>query len=103
MKGAKMMLQIVIKLSKEQYDALCMKGVVVLESQLPSFLYALRRGIVLPKGHGRLIDVSNLLTVTDIRSDGSEFTYVSYSEIDDAPTIIEADKEREKNGKKLQT
>lgn len=51
------------------------------------------KGTPLPKGHGDLIDVSNLLTVTDIKSDGSEFTYVSYSEIDDAPTIIEADKE----------
>lgn len=47
----------------------------------------------LPKGHGDLIDVSNLLTVTDIREDGSEFTYVPYSEIEDAPIIIEADKE----------
>ena len=53
---------------------------------------AIKNGTPLPKGHGNLKDVSNLLTVTDIRSDGSEFTYVSYSEIEDAPTIIEADK-----------
>ena len=56
---------------------------------------AIKNGTPLPKGHGNLKDVSNLLTVTDIRSDGSEFTYVSYSEIEDAPTIIEADKESE--------
>ena len=53
---------------------------------------AIINGTPLPKGHGDLKDVSNLLTVTDIRSDGSEFTYVSYSEIEGAPTIIEADK-----------
>lgn len=48
---------------------------------------------ILPKGHGRLIDVSELLTITDIRADGSEFTYVPYSEIEDAPTIVKADKD----------
>ncbi|MCR5201828.1 MAG: hypothetical protein K6D02_01855 [Lachnospiraceae bacterium] len=45
----------------------------------------------LPKGHGDLIDKSDLLTVTDIRADGSEFTYIPYSEIDNAAIIIEAD------------
>ena len=53
---------------------------------------AIKNGTPLPKGHGDLIDVSTLLTVTDITSDGSEFTYVPYSEIEDAPTIIERDK-----------
>lgn len=56
---------------------------------------AVANGTPLPKGHGRLIDASELLTVTDIREDCSEFTYVPYSEIEDAPTIIEADKESE--------
>ena len=54
---------------------------------------AILNGKPLPKGHGKLKDVSSLLTVTDIKSDGSEFTYVPYSEIEDAPTIIGADKE----------
>lgn len=52
-------------------------------------------GTLIPKGHGDLIDKSNLLTVSDIRSDGSEYTFVPYSEIEDAPIIIEANKESE--------
>lgn len=36
---------------------------------------------------GRLIDANDLLTVTDIRADGTEFTYVSYGTIEEAPTV----------------
>ena len=32
----------------------------------------------------RLIDAENLMTVTDIREDGTEITYVPYSEIESA-------------------
>lgn len=35
----------------------------------------------------RLIDADELLTVTDIREDGSEITYVLYDDIENAPTI----------------
>lgn len=51
-------------------------------------------GTPLPKGHGRLIDASSLLTVTDYDGE-NEKTYVLYDEIDKATTIIEADKENE--------
>ena len=37
---------------------------------------------------GRLIDANDLLTVTDIRADGTEFTYVSYLNIEEAPTVL---------------
>ena len=53
----------------------------------------IENGTPLPKGHGDLIDKSDLLTTTDIRADGSEFTYVPYHEIEDVPIIIGADKE----------
>lgn len=52
---------------------------------------AIKYGTPFPKGHGRLIDDSNLMTVTDYDGE-NEKTYVPYSEIEDAPTIIEADK-----------
>jgi hypothetical protein len=51
----------------------------------------IKNGTPLPKGHGKLIDTSELLTVTDIREDGSEVTYVLYNDIENANTIIEAD------------
>lgn len=40
---------------------------------------------------GRLIDAEELMTVTDIREDGTEVTYVPYSEIEDAPTAYDPD------------
>lgn len=40
----------------------------------------------------RLIDAENLMTVTDIREDGTEITYVPYSEIESAPTAYDQDK-----------
>lgn len=50
-------------------------------------------GVELPKGHGDLIDKSELTTVTEIRPDGSEITYVPYSEIEEANVMVKADKE----------
>lgn len=48
-------------------------------------------GTPLPKGHGDLIDRNSLITITDIRIDGTEFTYVPYSEIETAQAIVKAD------------
>ena len=44
---------------------------------------AIRIGTLLPKGHGRLIDADEL------------FIDIEWSDIENAPTIIEADKEGE--------
>ena len=40
----------------------------------------------------KLIDADELSTVTDIREDGTEFTYIPYSEIEEAPTAYDIDK-----------
>lgn len=40
----------------------------------------------------KLIDADELSTVTDIREDGAEFTYIPYSEIEEAPTAYDIDK-----------
>lgn len=40
----------------------------------------------------RLIDADELMTVTDVREDGTEVTYIPYSEIEDAPTAYDPDK-----------
>ncbi len=40
----------------------------------------------------RLIDADELMTVTDVQEDGTEVTYVPYSEIEDAPTAYDPDK-----------
>ena len=50
-------------------------------------------GVELSKGHGDLIDKSELTTVTEIKPDDSECTYVPYSEIENANVVVEAEKE----------
>jgi len=56
---------------------------------------AIRDGTPLPKGHGRLIDVNQIVYEKDCiwESDGC-CTTVSTPDIGATPTIIEADKER---------
>ena len=87
-------MQIVIDIDDKLY-----KRIKYLEPRADTMLDELMRsvqsGTPLPKHHGRLIDASNLLTVTDIREDGTESTYVPYEEIEDALTIVEADAESE--------
>ena len=51
----------------------------------------------------RLIDADELMTVTDVREDGTEVTYVPYSEIEDAPTAYDPDKVVEQLEKRIQT
>lgn len=45
---------------------------------------AIKNGTPLPKGHGRLIDASRLMRVDHI---------ILESQVDNAPTVIDADKE----------
>ena len=55
----------------------------------------LKNGTPLPKGHGRLIDADNVKSHFSDR-DGDEFTaFHFYDAVENAHTIIEADKESE--------
>jgi hypothetical protein len=83
-------MQVVIDISEKDYQTLKKKeefDAMYLNYYEKLIVY----GTPLPKGHGKLIDTSELLTVTDIREDGSEVTYVLYNDIENANTIIEAD------------
>ena len=81
------MKEIVIKLTDH-----CYKRVVDYKENLPvQILEAIRHGVVLPKGHGRIGDLDAL------RCENADFdTYNDYctmfDEIEAAETIIEADK-----------
>ena len=61
-------------------------------SHVGKLIKALRDGIIFPKGHGRLIDVKQIVTEDECiwNSDGSCTTITTY-DIDSTPTIIEAD------------
>ena len=52
---------------------------------------AIAKGIPLPKGHGRLIDADDIALIDEQFYTPSDY-YVAESAINDAPTIIEADK-----------
>lgn len=57
---------------------------------------AIKSGTILPKGHGRLIDADKLESCTVYYAyapRGFEELLMRYADLQDAPTIIEADKE----------
>lgn len=87
------MAEIVIKIPKEQYES----GTLVqyfgcYSKQLDKVIY---EGIVLPKGHGRLID-ADAINIHDVSpAYGMEVYGVTQDDIEYEPTIIEADREAE--------
>ena len=83
-------MQIVIEIPEEMYDWL--NTGFPDEDDAKKLWQVVKNGMVLPKGHGRLIDFD------EINFDRSDFeTYNDYSFmfdlLDDAPIILEADKE----------
>ena len=54
---------------------------------------AIANGIPIPENHGKLIDASQLLTVTECLEDGTERCYVPYEYIEDAPSILDMEGE----------
>ena len=62
-------------------------------------IHAIANGTPLPKGHGRLIDESDLMPDSDYE-DGL-FYAVSIRQINSAPTIIEADKTESENNEDI--
>ena len=96
-------MELVINVSEEDYKTLMNMN----DDRLPSIiarkhLYnALANGTPLPKGHGRLIDADALKETfiepnTYLKGNEKGFWCFMGKEIKNAPTIIEADREREK-------
>lgn len=88
-------MQIVIDISEEAYNAIiAVKDIdEPYESTLDEVVYgAIAKGTPLPKGHGRLIDADALYENTNIcHSDEDGSACVEWRDVNDAPTIIEAD------------
>ncbi len=94
-------MQIVIDIPKVFYEALRKTDMIVSGQRsgktLMSVIYsAVANGTPLPKGHGRLIDADKL-EPRDISPEAwySPMWGFELFDIEDAPTIIEADKESE--------
>ena len=105
--------EVVIKIPKRTYDRVSKRGIIAFGDDAYYIGHAIENGTVLPKGHGELIDKEQLFNIPL----GSEYTlkdatkygnlcaeqqHFSYSTlmmyeladiIEDAPIIIEADKE----------
>ena len=87
-------MQIVIDIDEEQWDWL--RNGFPDEDDGEYAIKAIVNGVPLPKDHGRLIDVDDLEISTGTIDDWSERDFVYLDEIEDAPSIINADKENEK-------
>ena len=64
------------------------------KSLLGQIIKAIKTGTPLPKGHGDLIDSSNLLCINEYDGE-NERIYVPYYEIENAKPIIKADNGKE--------
>ena len=85
-------IEVVIKIPKEDYMSI--KTVIEKGCEIPSFCYYyIASGIVLPKGHGRLKDIDQIINV-GISKGFCDW----YDEMEMADTIVKEDKEVENNG-----
>ena len=89
-------MQIVIDIPQEKYDAIKSNYNTFPAEMKEWGLEAIRNGAPLSKGHGRLIDADKL-EPRDISPESwySPMWGFELDDIEDAPTIIEADKEGE--------
>lgn len=76
--------QIVITLYDDEYNSIKDYG-LILEADRNIFAQAIKNGVPLPKGHGRLIDADELIKD---RVENDNIVIL----VNTAPTIIEADK-----------
>lgn len=81
-------MQIVIDISDDDYN-----NIKNYTGFLAYYEYLIKNGTPLPKGHGDLIDRSELMPDSDY--DDGTFYAVSIGAINGAPTIIEADRSEE--------
>ena len=87
------MIQIVIDIPDKLHRQIITNTYCENESDFDFLSNYIRRGTPLPKGHGRLIDEDTLKEKSFFATAFTEV--VDVLDIDDSPTIIEADKESE--------
>ena len=82
-------IELVIKIPKELYEAYKGRPPMLGDAGMDMIAQSIANGTPLPKGHGRLIDADEL---NKCIVDRITMPYVPINKIQDAPTIIEADK-----------
>ena len=84
--------ELVIKIPEKIYES-------VMDGTYCGTLYQeLKNGTILPKGHGRLIDANRLRSMYSINRANFNTVVGIQKWIDEAPTIIEADRSEEDHG-----
>ena len=78
-------MKLIIDISEEDYEFVKTCG----NPRIHGFK-AIQNGTPLPKGHGRLIDADAL--ENHLKEDSDEWDEYALARVEDAPTIIEADK-----------
>lgn len=96
-------IELVIKIDEEQYEHIkhmTMYEVKDYHALMYDICERIKNGTLLPKGHGRLIDADTLEYTCNSDECGMltgcnhcQYHIITEDEIDDAPTIIGADKE----------
>ena len=92
--------KLIIEIPEEDYNKICKLSTADL-LHMPIFngmaLYGIKTGTLLPKEHGRLIDADGLDVISYQHTSDDFDNGVMWlaEQIDNAPTIIEADKEDE--------
>ena len=89
-------MQTVIDIDDNLYTRLFDNGEIDAVDMLKVYV-AVRKGVVIPKGHGRLIDADDI-KVIELEDSLHIIRHCKGDDVDvyiDAPTIIEADKESE--------
>lgn len=89
-------MKLVIDIPDEKYEVIKSVSYYTFPKEMKEWgLEVIRNGTPLPKNHGRLIDADKLKEVYETTEDAECCQWTLYgvtSEIDDAPTIIKADK-----------
>lgn len=90
--------ELVIKIPEELYELYKGRPPMLGDAGMDMIAQSIANGTPLPKGHGRLIDVSDIewAKFTRETSRYEEVKCVDWDVVENAPTIIEADKEESK-------
>ncbi len=92
-------MQILIDIDEEIYKRILpykdLPIVSNLANDYPEITHAVANGVPLPKGHGRLIDANRLRSMYSINRANFNTVVGIQKWIDEAPTIIEADRSEE--------
>ena len=89
-------MELVIKIPEEMYKWVHDVNKFSNEYGTSDFIDLIKNGTLLPKGHKRLIeDNFNVGPVFDTEGNRIGYQYVTQEELNNAPTVVEADKESE--------